>query len=666
MEGGAPGAPGAAGVARPAGRGGVSGRLVAALVGVVAVAAIAAVVVFLMFGGGGEEEGDNVVLAVAFRLDGGSPVLSGYIGDPGEDAFELAAGRYYIEAVDQDDVIVSLGAVDMEEGEAVEFPESFEAVGGVADAERVEPLLTMAEFLVDVELAKLMFLEIVTGGFTEIPFDPAVEIDPASVGELFDMYAGIGEEKEAVLEALSGIEGRAEVSLETTYVRSAGAPGPGAFDKVREEAEDFFDLTLGVRDHQRQRVIGFVESIPKGYHHGVLPLMPSDLKVVGDEEASDIDEWLDFVRQGELDNRLSGIEAYLQDYARAEGVVIAARKGKEMEYLAECAERGEAFAAAVFEHIRSRPPNAEGLLERHEAWVRHARGLAERLAGGDPAQAREQLLGSIRRGVEGLLPDAAADFKDRLAVQIFARLVAEFPPELAGTPRAVSAGTPTLTRIPGATETSEPDTSWIEGFVQSVSDRMVDEGYSGELTARVVIELRECLTQAVLGGKSKEEAVQYCSEAIGEEPRDVSAVGQFVLDVSEGCVLEKNTISLTYNTGGGPGSVRGEGGWQEACVDLEECPPRVEWHKGDFEGEYDPDSGKLSGTVRAERGGVMYVDDAGTEEIECERATITDEPDEGIPWQATVQDGVVRGAIDLTEVMGQAGAYLEFELRVEE
>ena len=98
----------------------MSGRVLAALVGVVAVAAIAVAVVFLMFGGG-EEEGDNVVLAVAFRLDGGSPVLVGYIGDPSEDPFELAAGRYYIEALDGDDVLMSLGAVDMEEGEAVEF-----------------------------------------------------------------------------------------------------------------------------------------------------------------------------------------------------------------------------------------------------------------------------------------------------------------------------------------------------------------------------------------------------------------------------------------------------------------------------------------------------------------------------------------------------------------
>jgi hypothetical protein len=57
-------------------------------------------------GGGGDE---NVILAVAFRLDEGTPLMAAYVGDPGEDPFELPAGRYYVEALDEDEVAVSLG-----------------------------------------------------------------------------------------------------------------------------------------------------------------------------------------------------------------------------------------------------------------------------------------------------------------------------------------------------------------------------------------------------------------------------------------------------------------------------------------------------------------------------------------------------------------------------
>jgi hypothetical protein len=47
-------------------------------------------------GGGGEKAG---ILAVAFRLDEGSPAMSAYIGDPSQHPFQLPLGRYYVEAL---------------------------------------------------------------------------------------------------------------------------------------------------------------------------------------------------------------------------------------------------------------------------------------------------------------------------------------------------------------------------------------------------------------------------------------------------------------------------------------------------------------------------------------------------------------------------------------
>jgi hypothetical protein len=189
-------------------------------------------------GGGGEEE-EAATLAVAFRLDEGSPVMVAYIGDPAEDPWQLPAGRYYIEALDQDDVLLSLGALDIDSGDIVDFPPSFEAAGGVADPEEAEPLVTVASFLIDLELAKLTFLEIVTGGFTETPFDASVEFDEADFQGLAAMYEEIAAQGDSVLAALDKIEGRAEVSLRIPYVRSLWAPAED-LKRVRKQVLGLF------------------------------------------------------------------------------------------------------------------------------------------------------------------------------------------------------------------------------------------------------------------------------------------------------------------------------------------------------------------------------------------------------------------------------------------
>ena len=195
---------------------------------------------FASCGGGGDEK--TSILALAFRLDGGSPVMSAYIGDPAQDPFQLSVGRYYIETLDQNDVLLSLGAVDIEEGDVVDFPPSFDPADAVAGPQAAEPLITLAGFLIDVELAKYEFLNVVTGGFSEAPFDPAVDLDPANFEGLFEMYAEIATQEDAVLAALSKIERRAEVSLGIAYVCSSWPSAPDAFDYP--EAEVIFLMGL--------------------------------------------------------------------------------------------------------------------------------------------------------------------------------------------------------------------------------------------------------------------------------------------------------------------------------------------------------------------------------------------------------------------------------------
>src|SRR3972149_2437533 len=79
--------------------------------------------------------------------------------------------------------------------------------GGATDAARAESLVTMANFLVDVQLSKYTLLEIVSGGFEQPLFDPDVEVAAADLEALFGMYEEILAQKDGVLAAFRQIQG---------------------------------------------------------------------------------------------------------------------------------------------------------------------------------------------------------------------------------------------------------------------------------------------------------------------------------------------------------------------------------------------------------------------------------------------------------------------------
>ncbi len=141
----------------------------------------------------GDAQPGNVILAVAFGLDDASPAMTAYVGDPAEAPFRLPAGRYYIEALDSDDVLISSGAQDLEEGEAVHLPTPHEDQTSVRSDGRAEPLITIATFLFDVELAKFEYFDIVTGHYSATPFDSALDLDADDFLPLMARISEIGD-----------------------------------------------------------------------------------------------------------------------------------------------------------------------------------------------------------------------------------------------------------------------------------------------------------------------------------------------------------------------------------------------------------------------------------------------------------------------------------------
>jgi hypothetical protein len=498
----------------------------------------------LLGGCGGEEE--TGILALAFRLDGESPIVTAYIGDPNEDPFQPPAGRYYIEAVDQDDVAISLGAVEVEDGAFVDFASSFEAAGGVADAERAESLKTVATFLIDFELSELTFIEAITGGFTtEDPFDPAVDPDAASVQELLDLYAEMADQEEVLEAALSEIEGRVEVSAGISYVRSPWAPAPDLIDVAKKKLDDwekstfsFFHNATVVR--QRKRILEIADKIPEDEREEVFSKLSSDKQ--GD--AANFDDWLDKVRTDDDFVRTEGSGIYYELDGLDHGAVVDSGNSA-IDVLAEEGPKGANYAKdKVLEAYKSVPvvgkliDTTEKALEL-EAWAKQF--VKDPGAAMDKAF-RDHLQKQLAERWKAYLKERAVDLPsltdtgiDKLAEYLAKKAVDKLPkpPSLrtpaatAGPPGAspavptpkatpkvtpsASPAVPTPQVTPGITPSPSPasDTGWIEGYVSGIASEWVANCFKGAVKPYADA-LRQCLINAMMDGATEEQAKVDC------------------------------------------------------------------------------------------------------------------------------------------------------------
>lgn len=581
-------------------------------------------------GGGGEEE-EAAILAVAFRLDEGSPVLIAYAGDPDEEPFEPPAGRYYIEAVDQDDVVISLGEVVVEDGGAVELPSPLDAAGGVADPEQAESLITIASFLVDLELAEYELLEIATGGFAESPFAAAVEIDTAEVMGLVGMHADIGLQEEAVLEAISKVEGRAEVSRGSRYVSSAAAAAPGGFDEIKRKMDDAFKP-----EHWKRILRNIAEKIIETGKGGeiagqVFRRMPEHLKVADGLQSDSFGQWVTNLFDGTAyDSKIAEIVRYWA--SEAERLIHV---GLGRAFLVGVLQAHDAVAnpGRVLKVSQMRAhtgQDTDDLRLKQAEWRAFATTLAASLPA---AEARDLLIAKIAADFTGRFPDAPIEtrdafvgyFLDKIAKMVPA-LAEEAPPAADGEPAAVSA---------------------IDSYVQGIA-----AGWSGlgfDVEQGYMDELNRCLAEKMEAGSSFMEAISQCplpefqpplegepTETPDAERGQVAAVGEYLDLVSDGGrFVDKNTISLTFDLGGGVVQGQGEVLWKYGAADHP-CPSTL-IKTVDYEGTYSPDSKTLNGSYKIHEGGTSF------RYPSCESEPQPESQREG-QWQATLEDGLVKGA----------------------
>jgi len=613
----------------------------------IVVLALAVLTALLGSCGGGEEAG---VLAVAFRLDEGSPLMSAYAGDPAKDAFELPAGQYYIEALDQDEVFLSLGDVDIAQGEAVEFPASFAEAGGAADPQRAESLKTVTNLLVDVELSKYTLLEVVSGGFEQPPFDPAVEPTAADVQALFEMYAGIAAQDDALRAALSQIEASATVSSGASYVRSQWAPPLGRWEFFKKKANEWLFEDGGLLswmrratgEGQRERILAIAEQIPEGDRERVFK--DTSVRLTGD--AYDFNTWMEEIRQGKLDAELAAIygQLYSADPEAAgragqRPIDVLAREGTEG------INKGVEFEADAYKKVPG-VGKALDLVGKTKEWDEYARKLMENPPAALEGTARENYQEALAEKIKEDLKERAkdlpqftdeaidkfADFFAKKAIAAIPQIVPTQGPAVEARETATATPAEEATETPATEETETPAAEETETPTAEETETPTAE--ETETPQPVPTETPPPLTQTPLPPTETPP-----TETPAPPGQPVTAKGGFDIDPDYFTITE-NTMTLTFNASGG--SVSGDSRLhyeqQQGSTALG-CGMDSYDETVHYEGTNSPEDPRVfSGTSTVTYAYVQwYIDD----EAKCEQRfsgnTVT------LHWQAFWEGGVVTG-----------------------
>jgi len=715
---GAPMAGQPAPVATHAARAGPSLRVIAALATLLVGVVVVGAVVLLMARGGGEGR----PLTVLAMNDDPEPSRQAvlYVGHPGEQPFELPQGEYSLLAMDGEgniaerhasltaDGLVPLGDIDF--------------AGGLTEEERVgnrQSMGRLVEFFTANEYAILSYTErmLRTGG------DLSDDDVAAQFDEMTQLQAslenGMGGLQHFAEESSARGASPPYVRAMVPAPSALPAPSPGVVSVLWAWWQWAKSLS-GAGEDARGKIVEGMAALPGDRHRQQLlnELDPERRHALGiPDNASD---FLNKLKTGELDNNANQIHQelcqastdptanleHLADYYNQaqktgsrpidqahkhgtemveQGTRFVLEGAKEVIGTAEGSEKIKKFLSGAIDKstlvydLLSKPQETlskEGIKKALE------RDLKERLKGLGISE--DEVDGMI-----GVLTDKLFDwFKDTNPSSVEAPKATagakavlgpvtpeaqqELPPTLPPlaareTPVPTPRRTPTTapeTATPAEETpppTATPDMGWIDGYVQGIAEQWLAKGYSGIDVAVYADDLRQCLTEEVIGGASRDEAMAACPPSLFEpaeatpvpqptqaptpqpppeatspppppppppQGQQVTAVGRFLNlttpEQTAPCEWTKNTITLAFDTRGG--TVTGQG---HTYLD---CPQGYGGTGGDeyrFEGTYSADTGQFSGTVED-----TYTSGGGPAVV----FTHT--------WHATLTDGYVSGTID--------------------
>jgi len=522
------------------------GNLVPALAG--AIAGLVLVIILgvgALFGykGGWLDFGprrSHSVTAIAYRLDDGLPYMSVYIGRPDEHTFDLPAGVYYIEAYDQAGQGVSLGRVMVkaEDGvsAAAKFPRDFSRSNTLLSGEETRQVQTLAEFLLLVDYTRLTYIEVISNGFSNTPYGGEADIPMSAFEPMQALLAEMAQSDKAVTEAAQVFQARA---LTTTAAFPAKAIlSAKHWFNVVDKLRSFFGLYNKNADSARNEIVMVYNAMTPEQREDSFDMVNPNIR----GGAQTYDEFVQKIKDGEVTDSdvvtARGQLHYAPGYDQTAQDLVPGMNRPHLNIAhqeggAAVTAGSELYVEIIKSVLTTQFPdikNGMDYAEKADKWSNYVRDLLS-----DPTKAvenfttdqikdyiSEQIKADLGEMNPGLPDDEIEEMAGALAERITQQAVADVK---AGGGRVVDAVTGLIETQPTdaeetepveETELSEPDLSWIPGYVNGVGSTLKDQGLRNAAIDAIKTELRDCLEAEVKYGATQAEAISICQYILDE------------------------------------------------------------------------------------------------------------------------------------------------------
>ncbi len=464
-----------------------------------ATGALAGIWLLLASGCSGDEPFTSVVIAV--RTDGGSPALSAYAGDLEANPVELTPGQYWVQTVNKDDAVFAFDDIEVEPEDLMTVSrfEDTTPDQSMTDPDLAAAMRTTANFLIDLEMARLDFMGSASGEFTTTLFDPDAEPGGEDLEAMFQNFEEIAAQEEDFVSALLVIQDSAAETRRPAAYLDARAPAADALlnEIIERFAPKFFNQIATVSERERTRVQDIAKQMNTADKEEAFGQMPENLR----GGAANFDQWLRQVKDGQLDNQLGAIHGYLHANAteatQRSGHTLGRTIAEEGAPLIESAVDLEVKAYGKVPGLGK----AIDLTKKAKEWDAYLQKVYADPLGTLEASARKSaeaaLTDKIKKDLAKLAPGLSKSTLDSLAKQLAKSVVAAVPGFKTS---------PTAVPVAGAS-----DEEWIEGIVQTVADRLLADGESGIDTAVVTDDLRQCLKGELSTASTRLEALTLCT-----------------------------------------------------------------------------------------------------------------------------------------------------------
>lgn len=473
------------------------------------------------------------VTAVAYRLDDGLPYLSLYIGRPDEHTFDLPAGVYYIEAFDQAGQGVSLGRVTVkaEDGVSVTsvFPRDYSKSSQLLSAQETAQVQTLAEFLLLVDYTRLTYIEIISNGFTTTPYGGDEDIPMNALEPMEVLLEEMAQTDKAVTEAAQVFQARA-LATSASFPAKATLSARCWFN-VGDKLRSFFGLYNKNAESARNEIMMVYDTLQPDQRAESFEMVDP----VNRGGAQTYDEFVQKIKNGEIsDNTALSARRQFHGAPFYQETVQNAVPGMNRPHINIAHQEGGAAVTAgaeLYVEIIKTVLNArfQGIkngmdyVEKADKWSNYVRDLFS-----DPTKAVENFttdqikdylseqikvdLGEINPGLDDdEIEEIAGALADRITQQAVADVKAGGVVVDAVTGLIkIQPGDPEETEPVEETEPSEPDLSWIPGYVNGVASTLKDQGLRNAAIDAIKTELRDCLEAEVKYGATQEEAISIC------------------------------------------------------------------------------------------------------------------------------------------------------------